>query len=75
MGAYTELVAARITTREAAALTGVSRATAHRATARSQGQQHGPVRERLDPVNKLCPTEAEQVLAVLHSPEFIDSTP
>ena len=75
MGAYTELVQARVTTREAAALTGVPRATAHRAAARCQGQQHGPVPERLDPVNKLCPAEREQVLAVLHSPEFIDSTP
>ncbi len=76
MGAYTELVQARVTTREAAALTGVPRATAHRATTGTQGgPQHGPVPDPVTPANKLCPAEREQILAVLHSQEFIDSTP
>ena len=75
MSAYTDLVAARVTTREAAALTGVSRATAHRSATRAQGGQHVPVPDRLGPVNKLCLAEREQVLAVLHSEEFIDATP
>jgi len=75
MSAYTDLVAARVSTREAAALTGVSRATAHRSATRAQGGQHVPVPDRLGPVNKLCLAEREQVLAVLHSEEFIDATP
>lgn len=75
MGAYTELLQARVSTREAAALTGVSRATAHRSATRAPSGQQAPAQQPRDPVNKLCLAEREQLLSVLHSQEFIDSTP
>ncbi len=71
MGTYTALRQAGVTDRAAAGLTGVSRATAHRsATAALR-----PARETVAPANRLCPAEREAILAVLHSPEFVDTTP
>ncbi|QGH71104.1 IS3 family transposase [Pseudactinotalea sp. HY158] len=72
MATHEELTGAGITTREAARLTGISRATAAR---------HGKARpaptplDRADPVNRLSCAEREVVLEVLDSPEFVDSTP
>ncbi len=71
MGTYTDLVEAGVTVRGAARLTGVSRATAHRA-------KTGPVRpdrSRSVPANRLCLAERAAVLAVLHSEEFVDVAP
>ncbi len=68
MGTYTHLVQAGVTVRDAAALTGVSRATAHRA-------KTGPARARPAPANRLCLAERAAVLGVLHSDEFIDVAP
>jgi transposase InsO family protein len=74
MGAYDELEAADIATRRAAALTGVSRATAAR--------RHRPPAEPAvhpdpapAPVNKLADAERARVLAVLNSPRFMDLAP
>ena len=59
--------------RAAAALTGVSRATAHRATI------HGPKPARRHPArrpaNRLDAAERATVLAVLNSDRFVDTTP
>jgi putative transposase len=71
MGAYTELTAATVPTRDAAALTGVSRATAHRrATAPAT-----PLLRAYVPANRLSAAERAAVLAVLTSEEFVDATP
>lgn len=71
MGTYDELVAAGTTTRKAAALTGVSRATAARRKARP-----GPLaREVVVPVNRLTCAERARVLGVLNSDEFVDCAP
>lgn len=71
MGAYTELAAARVPTRQAAALTGISRATAARRTARPTPA----VKRDVEPVNRLSCAERARVLAVLNSDEFVDTTP
>jgi putative transposase len=73
MSTYRELTAAGTTTRSAATLTGVSRATAAR-------QAHGlnPVVEPVAlpvPANKLDPAERARVLTVLNSPRFVDQAP
>ena len=71
MGAYTELTAAGTTTRAAAELTGVPRATAGRRAAR-------PVpapRDGVAPANRLSPVERDRVLEVLNSAEFVDQPP
>jgi putative transposase len=70
MGAFAELTAAGVTTRDAAGLTGVSRATAGRPR-----PPVGLVAARVVPVNRLTVAEQAQVLAVLNSPQFVDRTP
>ena len=73
MSAYDELEAADVATRRAAALTGVSRATAAR--------RHHPPTPVTDPdpaaapCNKLTDDERAHVLAVLNSPRFVDQAP
>ncbi|MFF0991353.1 IS3 family transposase [Kocuria nitroreducens] len=71
MGAYTELTAAGTTTRAAAELTGIPRATATR-------RRSGPIPAVTPapvPANRLSPAERARVLGVLHSDEFIDQPP
>jgi putative transposase len=69
MSTYRDLLAARVTTRTAAALTGISRATAGR-------KPRTPLRStRVVPANRLSPTEREQVVATLDSPRFVDQPP
>lgn len=70
MNAYRELATAGVTTRAAAALTGVARATATRASS-TRRRTRTPV----TPVNRLTAAEQHRVLAVLNSAEFIDRTP
>ena len=75
MGAFTELTGAGMPRRRAATLSGVSRATADRAT---RARRHNPTRRPrpvVVPANRLRPTEAARVLGVLHSPEFVDRAP
>ncbi len=71
MGTYVELVDAGITTRRAAALTGIARATA----AKDKQRPTPMVRPVRVPANALTAAERAQVLAVLDSDEFVDSTP
>jgi putative transposase len=69
MSTYRDLLAARVTTRAAAALTGISRATAGR-------KPRTPLRStRVVPANRLSPTEREQVVATMDSPRFVDQPP
>ena len=69
MATYRELRAAGITTRAAAALTGLSRATAGRKPAT-------PVRAtRVVPANRLSSVERAEVVKVLDSPRFVDQPP
>lgn len=70
MLAYRELIEAGVTTRDAAALTGVPRATAGRITSASVQPRMAPV-----PANRLSATEQAEVLGVLNSAEFVDCTP
>ena len=70
MAAYRALTAAGVTTRDAAGLTGVARATAARPA--SSSPRRWP---RSRPANRLSADEREQVLAVLNSAEFVDCTP
>lgn len=72
MGIYLELGAV-MTRRAAAALTGVSRATAHRATV--IGPRRARRRPDRAPVNRLDPAERARILAVLNSDRFVDTTP
>ncbi len=72
MGTYRQLVAAGTTTRDAARLTGVCRATA----ARQKHRRSTPATPVLvAPANALTEVERAQVLAVLGSDEFVDSPP
>ena len=71
MGAYRALTAAGVTTRDAADLSGVSRATAGRST----NTLMPPRSLRLVPANRLTEPERAQVLAVLNSEQFVDRTP
>jgi len=71
MVAYDELVSARTTTRAAAALTGVPRASA----ARRAGRPTPIVRAGAAPANALSEVERAGVLDVLDSAEFVDATP
>ena len=71
MSAYTELTGAGTSTREAAALTGVPRATAARRMARPAW----PAEREVEPANRLDCAERARVLAVLNSAEFVDATP
>jgi hypothetical protein len=75
MTAHTELLTVGVTTRAAADLTGVSRATAARAKARAASPPTPVIRAVLTPVNRLSDTEREHVLGVLNSDEFIDAAP
>lgn len=70
MGAFRELTTAGVTTRDAAALTGVSRATAGRPR-----PPVGLVAARVVPANRLTVAEQAEVLAVLNSVEFVDRAP
>lgn len=71
MGAYADLTAAGTPTRQAAALTGVARASAARARRPAPQAEH----VRPAPANKLSGDERALVLAVLNSAEFIDKPP
>jgi transposase InsO family protein len=73
MGGYRALTTAGVPTRAAAALTGVSRATATRQAKRA-GADPTP-REPVVPANKLSLAERTRVLEVLDSPEFVDQPP
>jgi transposase InsO family protein len=70
MGTHRDLRGAGITTRAAARLTGVSRATAGR-----KPRTPMPVAQALAPANMLSPAERARVLAVLDSPRFVDQPP
>jgi transposase InsO family protein len=71
MGAYRALTGAGVSTRVAAGLSGVARASADRDCRRPTPLP--AVRRR--PVNALSPTERDRVLAVLDSPRFVDAAP
>jgi putative transposase len=79
MGTSAELTAAGVSTRQAAGMNGVPRATAARAAARAAGTASGPDPEpsgpRPAPANKLTDIERAEVLAVLNSDEFVDKPP
>ena len=70
-GIYVELQAV-MSHRAAARLTGVSRATAHRATVIGPKRPRRPGRP---PANRLDDAERAAVLAVLNSDRFVDTTP
>ncbi len=73
MLAYRALTQAGVTTRHAAQLTGVARATAGRLTSdRGRGAQ--PRLESV-PAYRLTAAEQAEVLGVLNSAEFVDRTP
>lgn len=74
MSAYRDLTAAGVSTRGAAALTGVSRATAARAGRRPRAATE-PRPQRAEPANRLSPAERTRVLSVLNSEEFVDQPP
>jgi len=71
MLAYRALTDAGVTTRDAADLTGVSRAMAGRSRS---GSSLSPT-PRSVPANRLTAAERAEVLAVLNSAEFVDRTP
>jgi transposase InsO family protein len=71
MTAYRALTAAGVTTRDAANLTGVSRATAGRAATPSSSRRS----QASVPANRLTVAERATVLATLNSAEFVDCTP
>ena len=71
MGAYRQLTAAGVSTRAAADLAGVSRATA----TRTSSSRADPAPRAVTPANKLCLAERTQVLEVLNSDEFVDQPP
>lgn len=75
MGAYRELTGVGVSTRQAAALTGVRRATATRLVARERKPDPEPAPPRPAPANKLSDQERALVLAVLNSDEFVDKPP
>jgi putative transposase len=70
MGAHRELRDAGVTTRAAARLTGISRATAGR-----KPREPGPVAGSVVPANRLSGDERARVLAVLDSARFVDQPP
>ena len=72
MGAYGQLTAVGVTTRAAAALTGLSRATATRKPALVVPAL---IIEPAMALNRLSDAEQARVLAVLDGPEFVDQTP
>ena len=72
MSCYDALVAADIPDREAARLTGVSRATAAR---RHSDPEPAILPVRRVPANKLTPAERGELLNVLNCTRFVDQTP
>lgn len=72
MAAHLEHPTEGVTTRAAAALTGVSRATLTRAT---KTPTSDPAPRSVAPANKLSLAERTQMLAVLNSAEFVDQRP
>ncbi len=76
MAGFDELISAGIAVREAAALTGLSRATQHRRRRpnRRVAPHDGDV-AAAPPANKLSSQEEHDVLAVLHSDRFVDKPP
>jgi putative transposase len=75
MGAYRALTRAGVTTRDAAGLTGLARATAARTTTTSASAAGSRSSSRSAPANRLSAAERVEVLAVLNSAEFVDRTP
>jgi putative transposase len=75
MATYRALTDAGVTTRDAADLTGVARATAGRGTSATTTTAVGRPSPRSAPANRLSMAEPIEVLAVLNSPEFVDRTP
>jgi putative transposase len=71
MIAYRALTGTGVTTRSAARLTGLARASAGRATATSTPRRW----PRPRPMNRLTAAERAAVLAMLNSAEFVDCTP
>lgn len=71
MSAYQELVAATVPARQAAALTGVSRATAHR----KLNPRPKMERESVTPANKLTAAETTKLLETLNDDRFVDLAP
>jgi putative transposase len=71
MATYTELGAV-VTMREAAGLTGVSRATAHRHDTAAEATRSSV---RPAPANRLDDGERARILGVLNSDRFVDTTP
>ncbi len=77
MGTYWELTGAGVSTRTAARLTGIARATATRVSAHAKRPQPEPVPvlAPAPPANALCPPERAKVLRVLDCDEFADQAP
>ena len=75
MAAYTDLTNAGITTRRAAALTGMARSTMDRRTAAIRNHPTPQIRPVAPPANALSADERDAVLSVLNSDEFIDAAP
>jgi transposase InsO family protein len=75
MAAYRALTDAGVTTRDAADLTGVARATAGRSTSATSTLGPAAATRRSVPANGLSAAEWAEVLAVLNSAEFVDRTP
>jgi len=73
MGTYRDLMAAGVTTRAAATLTGLPRSTATRRRP-TRPAVIEPARPRV-PANRLSPAERLSILAVLDSPRFVDLPP
>ena len=73
MATYVELTTAGVTTRAAATLTGLSRATATRTLKRDTVAD--PVSRVVVPANRLSLAERTRVLAALDSEEFVDQPP
>jgi len=74
-GCYDELVTAAVTTRVAADLTGLSKATQDRRRNPQPPVTRSVATVVSEPVNKLSDTEEQAVLAVLNSPRFVDKPP
>jgi putative transposase len=75
MGTYGELTGAGVTTRTAAALTGIPRATATRARTATPAIVDPQRQPTIEPANKLSLAERTRVLGVLNSDEFVDQPP
>lgn len=75
MAVYAEPTSAGMTTRKAAALTGVARSTMDRRTAATKTRPTPQARSVVPPANALSTDERDALLAVLNSDEFIDAAP